>query len=70
MEIKSGSTSLTTATANTFIDADAVAGTIHGIVSGIKGVTLNEGDLISIATVKTGTVSANATLAIMLTWRV
>lgn len=70
IEIKSGSTSLIPATATSYIDADAVAGTIHGVLTATKGITLSEGALISVATVKNGTVSSNATLAICLTWRI
>jgi type 1 fimbria pilin len=58
------------ASAVTFIDADAAAGTVHGQFSVKTSVKDQEGKHLNIATVKSGTVSANATLLISLLWRI
>lgn len=73
LQIKQGEsspTALTPATAVTFIDADAVAGTIHGSFSGDGLSAGTEGSHINISTVKTGTVSGNATLLLSIIWRI
>ncbi len=58
------------ASATTFIDADAVAGTIHGTFSPGGAAVLNkEGEHLNISTVKAGTVTGNATLLIALLWQ-
>lgn len=58
------------ATAVTFINADGAAGTIHGSFQPNATVTNKEGEHINITTVKSGTVSGNATLIIQLLWSV
>jgi len=49
-------------------DADAVAGTYHGSGEGIPSAQLQEGDRLSITTVKTGTVSTGAVLIANIVW--
>jgi hypothetical protein len=58
------------ATALTFIDADAVAGVVHGQFAVNSTLLGQEGKHLNISTVKSGTVSSNATLIIVLVWRV
>src|SRR6267142_2690027 len=62
-------TDLSPASSATFIDADAVAGTYHGTLNGFPQVQGSEGARLGISTVKTGTVSADATLIVGLIWR-
>ena len=56
------------ATAVTFVNADGVAGTIHGSFQPNATVIGKEGEHINVTTVKTGTVSGNATLILQLLW--
>ena len=63
VRIDSGSTAVSETTATTFIDADAVAATNQGFVDG-NGNCGAAGSQLKCTTVKAGTVSANATLAI------
>ena len=64
-----GSTPVSETTAATFIDADAVAGTVQGFIDG-NGNAGAAGQQIKLTTVKTGTVSGNATLAITMMFAV
>lgn len=58
------------ATAATFIDADAVAGTVHGdFLVQARIAAGDEYKHLNVSTVKTGTVSGNATLLIELVWQ-
>ena len=57
------------ATATTFINADGAAGTIHGSFQPNALVLNKEGEHLNITTVKTGTVSADATLIVQLLWQ-
>jgi hypothetical protein len=50
------------------VDADAVAGTYHGSGEGISSGLLQEGDRLSITTVKTGTVSTGVVLIVAVVW--
>lgn len=63
-----GATAVNTATANTFIDADGAVALVHGSTEENIQVQGAEGDVLWIKTVKTGTVSADATLLLTLTW--
>ena len=58
------------ASAGTFIDADAVAGIIHGTME-IDGKVAGDktGEHIGITTVKTGTVSTGVVLIVQLLWQ-
>jgi len=59
------------ATATTYIDADAVAGVIHGAGVGLPGgefIKGKWGEHLNVTTVKAGTVSGNAVLLISLLW--
>jgi hypothetical protein len=72
IQVKVGESSpvaLGPASAATFIDADAVAGTVHGEleVNAQPGAAA-VGKHINISTVKTGTVSSNATIIFQLLW--
>lgn len=57
------------ATATTFVNADGAAGTIHGSFQPMTTVKDKEGEHLNITTVKTGTVSGDATLIIQLLWQ-
>jgi len=57
------------ASATSFIDADAAAGTVHGSLSIRASIKDNEGARLGIKTVKSGTVSADATLILDFTWK-
>lgn len=58
------------ASAVTFIDADAVAGTVHGSFRPNGKVAIDaEGQHLAIKTVKTGTVSSGAVLLLSLLWQ-
>lgn len=73
LQVKYGETSpvaIGAATAVTFIDADAVAGTVHGQFAIKASVKDQEGKHLNISTVKTGTVSSNATLLLDLVWAI
>ena len=52
------------------IDADAAANTIHGTSTGNGVTTAADGDILEIATVKTGTVSGDAVLKGSIIWQV
>ena len=57
------------ATAVTFVNADGAAGTIHGSFQPNATVVGKEGEHINVTTVKTGTVSSDATLILQLLWQ-
>jgi hypothetical protein len=58
------------ASSGTFIDADAVAGTVHGLFKpNGRAVSDAMGQHIGIKTVKTGTVSTGAVLLLQLFWQ-
>jgi hypothetical protein len=62
-------TAVGTASSTGLVVAAATAGTIHGSFSP-NGLALNaEGAHLNISTVKTGTVSGNATILVILTWQ-
>ncbi len=65
VRIDSGTTPVSETSAGTLIDADAVAGTYQGYVDGM-GNCGTIGTQLKLTTVKTGTVSGNATLAVTL----
>lgn len=72
LQVKYGESSpvaIGAASATSFIDADAAAGTVHGQFAVKDEVANQEGKHLNISTVKSGTVSANATLLISLMWR-
>jgi len=63
-----GTTALSDATATTFIDVDAAAGTVHGqhVGNSTRGV---EGEHLAIKTVKTGTVTLGVVMLVELIWQ-
>lgn len=61
-------TAIGAASATTFVDADAVAGTIHGQIFVNSQVLGAEGQHLNISTVKAGSVTGNATLILTLLW--
>lgn len=63
-----GATAVSAASSATFIDADAVSGTVHGQLLGGPTDNSAEGDRLAIKTVKTGTVSTGVILLVVLTW--
>lgn len=63
-----GATAVSAATATTFIDADAVVGTVHGQHDGGPTDNAAEGDRLAIKTVKAGTVSTGVVMLVVLTW--
>jgi hypothetical protein len=66
-----GTTAVGDASAVTFIDADAVAGTVHGTFKPNGNVGADtQGQHIGIKTVKTGTVSSGAVLLLILFWQI
>lgn len=66
---ESSPTAIGAASSATFIDADAAAGTVHGVATINALVQGQQGKHLNISTVKTGTVSGNATLIINLHWQ-
>lgn len=74
LQVKIGESSPTAvgaASSATFIDADAVAGTVHGDFFPQAGTTsADQYKHINVSTVKTGTVSGNATLLLTFTWEI
>jgi hypothetical protein len=63
-----GATAVSLATATTFIDADAVTGTVLGQHPGGTTSATAEGDRLAIKTVKAGTVSTGVIMMVTLTW--
>lgn len=67
---ESSPTAIGSASSATFIDADAVAGTIHGTYTVNTNVRNSAGKHLNISTVKTGSVTGNATCIYRVTWQV
>lgn len=63
-----GATTVSPATATTFILSTAATGTVHGQFDGGPTDSSAEGDRLAIKTVKSGTVSTGVVLLVVLTW--